>query len=231
MPFPAAHYSSNLQLMQHVLPSPRSPSTTGQRYANFCLALIFWAFTYALFTYRAQLRYGDAYEVTDTIRLISTGVGAALYWLVMSRLIDGTRDRPGKPFAVLATILPASIVVLLARVVVEQMGAANPNGLAGDLRFVMVWGGYFGLWVSASFALRVLPRLNFGAETGLQRLKAKQLTTERQNKNVLFRAEVLERLALEIASLPAAERKALVEEFTVPLSYETADELEVHVSR
>jgi len=217
--------------MQHALPSPRSPSGIGQRNANFYLAAIFWAFTYALFTYRAQLRYGDAYELTDTIRLISTGVGAGLYWLVMSRLIDGTRDRPGKPLAVLATILPASIVVLLARLVVEQMGAANPNGLPGDLRFVMVWGGYFGLWVSASFALRVMPRLNFGAETGFERLKVRQLTTKQQNKNALFRAEVLERLALEIASLPAAERRALVEEFTVPLSYETADELEIHVAR
>jgi hypothetical protein len=122
-------------------------------------------------------------------------------------------------------------MVLLARLVVEQMGAANPNGLPGDLRFVMVWGGYFGLWVSASFALRVMPRLNFGAETGLQRLKASQLTTQRQNSKAMFRAEVLERLTLEIASLPTAERKALVEEVTVPLSYETADELEVHLSR
>ena len=111
------------------------------------------------------------------------------------------------------------------------MGAANPNALPGDLRFVMVWGGYFGLWVSASFALRVMPRLNFGAETGFERLKTRQLTTKPQNANALFRAEVLERLALEIASLPAAERRALVEEFTVRLSYETADELEIHVAR
>jgi len=217
--------------MQHILPSPRSPFALGQRNSNFYLAVIFWAFTYALFTYRAQLRYGDAYELTDTIRLISTGVGAGLYWLVMSWLIDGTRDRPGKPLAILATILPASIVVLLARLIVEQMGAANPNGLPGDLRFVMVWGGYFGLWVSASFALRVMPRLNLAAENRLQRIKAKPITTKRQNSNALFRAEVLERLALEIASLPAAERRALVEEFTVPLRYETADEFEIHVSR
>lgn len=229
--FHPVNHSSNLQLMQHALPSSRPPVGIGRRNANFHLALIFWVFTYALFTYRAQLRYGDAYELTDTIRLISTAVGAGLYWLVLSRLIDGTRDRPGKPLAVLATILPASIVVLLARLVVEQLGAANPNGLPGDLRFVMVWGGYFGLWVSASFALRVMPRLNFGAETGLQRLKASQLTTQRQNSKAMFRAEVLERLTLEIASLPTAERKALVEEFTVPLSYETADELEVHLSR
>ena len=217
--------------MQHALPSSPSHLAPRKRNTNVYLAAIFWAFTYALFTYRAQLRYGDAYAMMDTIRLISTGVGAGLYWLVLSRLIDGTRDRPGKPLAVLATILPASIVVLLARLIVEHMGAPNPNGLAGDLRFVMVWGGYFGLWVSASFALRVMPRLNFGAETGLHRLQARQPMTKRQNKNALFRAEVLERLALEIASLPAAERRALIEEFTVPLTYETADELESQVAR
>lgn len=216
--------------MQQALPSSRPPFAIDWRNANFLLAIIFWVFTYALFTYRAQLRYGDAYELTDTIRLISTAVGAGLYWLVLSRLIDGNRDRPGKPLAILATILPASIVVLLARVIVEQMGATNPNGLPGNLRFVMVWGGYFGLWVSASFALRAMPRLNFGSEFGLQHFKARQLLKS-QNRNALFRAEVLERLALEIASLPAVERRALIEEFTVPLSYETADELEVNASR
>lgn len=212
--------------MQLALPSPRPPVATDRRNANFFLALAFWAFTYAIFTYRAQLRYGDAYVLTDTIRLVSTAVGACLYWLVLSRLIDGTRDRPGKPLAVLATILPASIIVLLARLLIDQMGATNPNGWPGDLRFVLVWGGYFGLWVSASFALRVMPRLNFGAEATLQRLQAKHSVSARQNANAMFRAEVLERLALEIASLPPAERKILTESFAVPAGYETADELD-----
>lgn len=197
----------------------RQPETAHRRNANVFLALLFWGFTYILFTYRAQLRYGDAYELIDTIRLVSTGVGAGLYWLVLSRLIDGTGDRPSKPLAVIATILPASIVVLLARLILDYLGATNPNGVAGDMRFVLVWGGYFGLWVSASFALRVMPRLNFGAET-------KIAATARQNANAVFRAEVLERMALEIASLPAVERKALLESFAVPPRYETADELD-----
>jgi len=212
--------------MQLALPSSRTPVATDRRNSNFLLALVFWAFTYALFTYRAQLRYGDAYELTDTIRLVSTAVGAGLYWLVLSRMIDGTRDRPSKPLAIVATILPASIVVLLARLVLDQLGATNPNGLPGDLRFVMVWGGYFGLWVSASFALRVMPKLSLGTEATLQRLQAKHRVTARQNANAMFRAEVLERLALEIASLPPAERKILVESFDVSSNYETADELD-----
>ena len=212
--------------MQLALHSSRPPAGANRRSANFLLALVFWAFTYALFTYRAQLRYGDAYELTDTIRFVSTAVGAGLYWLVLSLLIDGTRDRAGKPLAVLATILPASIVVLLARLLLDQMGATNPNGFPGDLRFVLVWGGYFGLWVSASFALRVIPRLNFGADATLQRLQAKHGASARQSSNAMFRAEVLERLALEIASLPASERKVLIESFDAPNAYETADEFD-----
>ena len=210
--------------MQQILPWSRSPAAMDQRNANLLLALVFWAFTFALFTYRAQLRYGDAYQLTETIRLVSTGVGAGLYWLVLSRLIDGTRDKPGKPLVVLATILPASIIVLLARLLLEHLGATNPNGWPGDLRFILVWGGYFGLWVSASFALRVMPRLSLNAEASLQRLQAKHGATARNNANAMFRGEVLERLTLEIASLPPKERRILIESFAVPDSYETADE-------
>jgi hypothetical protein len=38
---------------------------------------------------------------------------------------------------------------------------------------------------------------------------------------------MLERLALEIAILPAAERKALMKGSSAPIRYETADELEL----
>ena len=212
--------------MQSALKESRPVRAFDRRNANLLLALLFWAFTYALFTYRAFLRYGDAYEMTSTIRLASTLVGAGLYWLVLSKLIDGTRHRPGKPLAVVATILPASIVVLLARVVLDQFGATNPNGFAGDLRFVMVWGGYFGLWVSASFVLRAEFSADSLAGSALTRLRAKQATAARQNGSALARAELLERLALEIATLPASERKVLMESFAAPAGYETADELE-----
>jgi len=205
-----------------------------RRRANLYLAVIFWAFTYGLFTYRASLRYGDAYELVSIVRLVPTLIGAGLYWLVLVKLIDGTRDRPRKPLAVLATILPASIIVLLARILLDELGANNPNGFAGDLRFVMVWGGYFGLWVSASFALRVVPRLSFAGSlaeaASLPRHRAKKAVSSPKSHSVV-RAEMLERLALEVASLPAAERRALIEAFAIPRRYETADELEVYSRR
>lgn len=206
--------------MQTALHPYRAFAPFDRRNVNLILALVFWAFTNALFTYRAFLRYGEAYEMVSTIRLVSTLVGAGLYWLVLTRLIDGTRDRPGKPLAVVATILPASIVVLLARIILDSMGAFNPNGLAGDMRFVLVWAGYFGLWVSASFVLRS----NFNAEplrrsTPVQ-LQAKQVAVARPTQKTPTRTDMLDRLALEMATLPDAERKAMMECFTVPVRYE-----------
>ena len=205
---------------------PTPKRSLNRRNANFLLTATFFAFTYALFTYRAQLRYGDAYDLVAAIRLYPTLIGAGLYWLVLTRLIDGTSLKPSKAMAVLATILPASIIVLLARLILDELGASNPNGLAGDLRFVMVWGGYFGLWVSASFALRIVAQLPFGESPVASILRWNGATTSRQCANPMARAENLERLALEIATLPPSERKVLIQAFEVPSRYETADEFE-----
>lgn len=214
--------------MQLALPSSRPPIFTDRRNANFLLALVFLVFTYALFTYRAYLRFGAAYEETSTIRLLSIAVGAGIYWLVLSKLIDGTRDRPGKPLAVVATILPASIVVLLARVVLDQLGATNPNGFAGDLRFVMVWAGYFGLWVSVSFLLRTMGSTENLASKPMQWQAPPIVVASAPARR---RISPVERLSMEIASLGEADRKVLLQEFTVPPAYETADEFELQLSR
>lgn len=214
--------------MQLALLSARPPLSGDRRNANLLLALIFLGFTYALFTYRAYLRFGDTYQETSTIRLLSVVVGAGLYWLVLSKLIDGARDRPGRPLAVIATILPASIVVLLARVILDQFGATNPNGFAGDLRFVMVWAGYFGLWVSVSFLLRTMGDAAAPTPT-MQRRAIPKTAAGPMAQGVPIRS--VKRLSLEIAALAEVDRRALIEEFTVPLSYETADELELSLSR
>lgn len=207
---------------------PPPPVAFDRRNANLLLALIFWAFTYALFTYRANLRYGDAYELFSTVRLVPTIIGAGLYWLVLSKLIDGGRDRPGKPIAVVATMLPASIVVLLARVVLDQLGVNNPNGFAGDLRFVMVWGGYFGLWVSASFLLRTMPggivEDRHGFPSAVQRRAEWRAATAQVSASEQINP--VDRLAVEIAGLAELDRRALLERFAMPGDYETADEFE-----
>ena len=199
------------------------------RTPNALLAVIFWAFTYGLFAYRSQLRFGVAAELFTVDRFISTLVGAATYWIVLSWLIDGTRHKPGKPMAVLATILPASIVMLLARVLLDQFVQRPLPGFHNDLRFVMVWSGYFGLWVSGSFALRLLPATGHAADEA-----SKSISLPQERPASARRAEspeswdvVIDWLAEELGDAPRARRDEISARMLQRLGYETADELEL----
>lgn len=207
--------------MQTVLNPARS--ATLFRTPNAILALVFWIFTYGLFAYRSQLRFGEEAQLFTVDRLVSTLVGAGIYWLVLSRLIDGTRNRPGKPLAVLATILPASIVMLLARVILDQLVERPLPGFHNDLRFVMVWSGYFGLWVSGSFALRLLPQ-PAAAPTAPQ--VERQVFAPRPVESPESWAIVVDWLADELKDMPSARRKEISTRMLQRLGYDTADELE-----
>jgi hypothetical protein len=217
--------------MQTVLTPARQSAML--RTPNFVLALIFWVFTYGLFAYRSQLRFGAAAELLTVDRLVSTLLGAAIYWFVLSWLIDGTRNRPGKPMAVLATILPASIVMLLARVLLDHFVERPLPGFHNDLRFVMVWSGYFGLWVSASFALRLLPiATTIPATTATA---ARPIPISEAHNRANGRSEsaetwdiVIDWLADELKDLPQANRRNLSARMIQRLGYETADELETN---
>ena len=205
------------------------------RTPNVFLALIFWAFTYGLFAYGSQLRFGAAAELFTLDRFMSTLVGAAIYWFVLSRLIDGTRNRPGKPMAVLATILPASIVMLAARVMLDQLVERPLAGFHNDLRFVMVWSGYFGLWVSASFALRLLPTAAAAPApppTGrTMPLAEARRTANRPAESTESWEVVMGWLADELQDMPQASRERLSARMIQRLGYETADELEPNAGK
>jgi hypothetical protein len=215
--------------MQTVLTPARHSAVL--RTPNAVLALIFWVFTYGLFAYRSQLRFGSAAELFTVDRFVSTLLGAAIYWLVLSWLIDGTRNRPGKPMAVLATILPASIVMLLARVLLDQFVERPLPGFHNDLRFVMVWSGYFGLWVSASFALRLLPATQaITAPPAARPIAMPEVRNpaSRPTESAESWDVVIDWLADELKDLPQASRQNLSARMIQRLGYETADELETN---
>ena len=211
--------------MQTVL-TPARPAALF-RTPNAVLALVFWVFTYGLFAYRSQLRFGAAAELFTVDRLVSTLVGAGIYWFVLSWLIDGTRNRPGKPMAVLATILPASIVMLLARVLLDHLVDRPLPGFHNDLRFVMVWSGYFGLWVSGSLALRLLPEPSI-ASTAL--VVERPLVAPRLGESPKSWAIVVDWLADELKDMPSARKKEITARMFQRLGYDTADELDAGTS-
>ena len=190
------------------------------------IAAIFWIFTYSLFTYRANLRYGDEYLLVSAQRLGVTLIGAGLFWLVLSNLIRVSGPKPAKPIAVIATILPASIVVLLARIVLGELVENQVTEFQRDMRWVLVWSGYFGLWISAALALHTA-KLAKASATAKQPAAAPALMIPQRRPVEVSDASiawVIDELADSLASMPVTKRGAILDRLESRAGYEIAEE-------
>ena len=131
-------------------PSLAAPTQPAVRIAVY--ASLFWAFTYSLFSARAYMMMGDDFELLSSRRLVSITVGACLFGVVMTT-ISARRWSAWRTAAIISTILPASLTVFAIRFAFDQFWHEQPSPPHETLRWVMVWAGYFGLWVSAALAL------------------------------------------------------------------------------
>ncbi len=112
---------------------------------------LFWLFTYVVLSFRAELLAGETFELVSGKRLLGTLAGALVYWLVVEWIATSWQSRPN-PLVVIATILPASIAVLVARLGFDRFSGGADLLLTENLRWVLVWTGYFGTWVSIFLA-------------------------------------------------------------------------------
>ena len=219
---PESHYGLAMQ----------SNTIDGRRWRGvplptWLLAAIFWIFTYSLFAYRAHLRYGEDYLLLSGQRFGCTLIGAGLFWFVMSNLIRVSGSKPAKPVAVIATILPASLVVLLARIVLGELVEGQPTELQSNMRWVLVWSGYFGLWVSAALALHTA-RLAKAAVDAEARSPA--CIPHATNRSAIAVSEtsiqwIIDELAESLAAMPAAKRTEILQKLQSRAGYEIAEDL------
>lgn len=196
---------------------------------TWLVAALFWAFTYSLFAYRAHLRYGDEYLLFSPQRFAGTLVGAGLFWLVMSTLIQVGGTKPAKPIAVIATILPASIVVLAARLLLAEFVDGQITELQLNMRWVLVWSGYFGLWISAALALHTsrLARASAVARPARPAALAPTIQTRRTAEASEASLEwVIDELAAAMASMPAAQSGQFLDRLERKAGYEIADSID-----
>jgi hypothetical protein len=119
------------------------------------IAGLFWLFTFALLSLRSGLVEAEAFELLAAPRFIAVTAGALIFWVVLRAQTAGADRRRLNPGLALATILPASLAVLGVRLLSDSYLAADPRPLDHDVRWVLVWAGYFGLWVSAAIAFRL----------------------------------------------------------------------------
>lgn len=110
---------------------------------------LFWLFSYAALTVRAYLVYGDAWQLVHTMRLISISAGTALFAGVVIAQRHWWGDQ--RVVAAVTMALPAGLAILAVRALYHLLvDPAVP--LEDDLRWILVWAGYFGLWVATFVA-------------------------------------------------------------------------------
>lgn len=192
------------------------------------LVIPFWLFTYALLSWRTVMVVGDAFQLISARRLIGTTAGALVYWVVMEWM--QVRRHRANPLALLLAILPATLVVLVARLAFDQIYSDRPVSMDLHVRWVMAWAGYFGLWVSAFLAVAMhrdlgaaLPGAAAGAAPEVSPWGAVV-----QTRPALPEAEAqawewaVDVLAQELAQHEAADRAELARRLVAAAGYEAA---------
>ncbi len=184
-------------------------------------AIAFWIFTYLLLSLRAEMLRGDGFDGLSVKRLAATSVGAILLGLVLA-VSTGRHLSTSSRLAILGAIFPASAAVFAVRVTLDYFYYGEPLTLADDVRWVLVWAGYFGLWLSAALALS-LGRLPLAAPAAARSPAAAAAPPRPAPEAWDWLADAI---VDEFADAPGARRAQLAERLLARAGYESADELD-----
>jgi hypothetical protein len=171
---------------------------------------------------------GDAFALLSARRLLGTTAGAASCWAVLAWMRAGRDERPAAPAAILATILPATILVLAARLAVEHLWYETPLPLQATLRWVMAWSGYFGLWVSASLAFQMhrerRPAVRAAGARSVPAARTEPAAATPAPADPAAWEWLVEACAAELTALPTPDRTTLAARLVARAGYEQADD-------
>ena len=189
-------------------------------------ALLFWLFTYAFLSWRTEMLLGDGFSLFSIRRVLGTSAGAAIYGLVLCWIERPVAERTAaRLLAIVATILPASIAVLAARLAVDRLFYESALPLAVNLRWVLAWSGYFGMWVSASLAFQM-------HRSTLAQVPARAVAQHGPHAPASAAAPgaawewLIDTAARELAAMPDADRAALADRLVASAGYHVAEGLD-----
>ena len=109
---------------------------------------LFGSFTYLVLSAWAQTVFGERYLWMSDVRLVSIAGGTLLYAQVL-RAAMRSRAEAGGPAMLALYVAGASLIMLVLRYVTNRALSDTPLPIGEHIVWVLVWGGYFGLWVSA----------------------------------------------------------------------------------
>ncbi|MDX2209892.1 MAG: hypothetical protein SFV20_05980 [Sphingopyxis sp.] len=113
---------------------------------------LFWAFSYLLLSVRAQLIDSDAVEWFSELRIISITAGVMLLALAL-RSAQRLSMKLNRPALLALHIFGASLALLLLRILIAPSTDAAAPAVGDHARWVLVWAGYFGIWLAAFLAV------------------------------------------------------------------------------
>lgn len=212
-------------MMLSIAAAPRAEASPYLPVLRWTLA--FWLFSYVLLSAMAQL-FPTAPGLFNETRLVATGAGALCFALVLRWTRRAAeRMEAARVAAILATILPASIFVLVARMVTDLLQYGEVRDLNRDLRWAMIWAGYFGLWVSAALAIQWERCRTVQAKRSTERVAdaiATPAAAAPPAPSLEAWESAIDALAEELSALPAATRNELAKRLSDRAGYELADD-------
>ena len=204
----------------------RSPFRTLGTSHIVAFALLFWLFTYAVLSWRTEMLLGDGFPLISPRRILGTSAGAAIYGLVLcwiERPVDDGSSR--RPLAIVATVLPASIAVLAARLAVDRLFYESALPLTVNLRWVLAWSGYFGMWVSFSLALQMHRSVRARAHAPAIAHQPVALPASAAPRGAAWEW-LIETAARELATTPETERSGLADRLVANAGCHIAEDLD-----
>jgi hypothetical protein len=214
-------------------PSTGSLTDRGAKRLAVWVAL-FWAFTYLLFTTRAQLAASDSAAWISSVRFVTISAGSLFFGLALWVVMQSSKS-PSRLALLIVHIVGASLAVLAIRYVVDRAWADAPATIAQHVRWVLVWAGYFGLWLGAflemnrrqAVAIRA-SMVDFAPASAAQgaRLRASEETLRTSEQSTADAWEwIVDTLADELSKQEPPARAALIKSLQHRAGYEISEDV------
>lgn len=118
------------------------------------LLIAYWIVTYAIFTIRGRLLLDEPLPWLSAKRLLAITLGTLFLWVAISiqKQVAGKRLSI-RLASVVLTSIGAAGALLVVRSTFGVLGGADDSTIADELRWLLIWIGYFLAWVGLFAAI------------------------------------------------------------------------------